>query len=467
MKTAVGFVAFLLSGGLALAGPSDDADSDLIPGNLPSSAKQPSLSTSGYEKPSSISQKISLEDSLTGWNQRGNLLVPVPTTQPNNQNRLSLDANLQYQFSDKLKFAVSDRFSSYAGDTIEWNQNGFARNDFREAYASYEFLPRTYLEVGRINEKFGSAVGYNPTDFFKTRTLVDLSSIDPSTQRENRLGVGVVSLQKLFEGGSFNLIYSPHLQSTSRLLTNPPTAVDPLFGQTNSVDRYLGAISYELLGINTQTLLYRDDIGTHVGFNVSHLVSNSVVVYADWSGVNEQNLSQRVVAFGQSTGSIPAGVPVVPQTDTSSPFSSDAAVGFSWSNDSKLSTNLEYHYHQSGFSSQDFNNWISAGQSNAQLANELWFIRQYAADQQEPLMQQEVFLRLEQQDAFINYLNIGLTGFVNVFDGSFVTQIYGQYFLSNHWTLSAYLTGSFGSTSTEKGSIPWVENGVVQVKRYF
>lgn len=448
----------------SLAAGDSESDADLIPTSL---LKEASKTNSLAAPSSSLSQNSFIEDSFTAWARRDNLIFASPAQQANSQNRLSLGLNFQYQPSDQLKLSLSNRLSAYSGDNVEWKQNRFMRNDLREASVSYEFFPRTYLDVGRIDLKFGSAYGYNPTDFFKARTLVDLASIDPSSLKESRLGVGVVSVEKIFDGGSINLAYAPRLQSASPLLASSPETFDLLLGQTNSMDRYLAALSVDLAGINTQALLFKDDQGTHVGVNFSRLLTNSLVVYVDWSGVDQQNLSQRAVAFGQSTGALPSGIPIVTQKDSSRQFSHNAAVGFSWSSDEKLSANLEYHYHQSGFSGQDFDDWIKAGQEQPLLSNQLWYIRQYAADQQEPFAQQQIFIRFEKQEAFIKYLNLGSITFLNSADGSSLTQLYGQYFINNNWTFAAFYTGSFGSLSSEKGSIPWEQNGVIQIKRYF
>ena len=48
----------------------------------------------------------------------------------------------------------------------------------------------TCIEVltGRINVRNGAALGYNPTDFFRSGALRSVVSIDPNSLRENRLG---------------------------------------------------------------------------------------------------------------------------------------------------------------------------------------------------------------------------------------------------------------------------------------
>jgi hypothetical protein len=52
-----------------------------------------------------------------------------------------------------------------------------------------------HLEVGRINVRNGVALGFNPTDFFKTGSLVDQASLDPTVVRLNRLGTVMTRFQ--------------------------------------------------------------------------------------------------------------------------------------------------------------------------------------------------------------------------------------------------------------------------------
>jgi hypothetical protein len=440
----------------------ENSDIDAIPKGLAA----PEIPGNVGPPPPEITGRSFIESALTGWANRSDLPVPTPNAQPSDQERASLDLAYEWQATGQLKFAFSDRLNGFAGNTISFPSSGSARNDFREAYASGEIAPQTYLEAGRINLKSGPALGYNPTDFFKTRAQVNLVSIDPSASKEDRLGVLMIQMQKLFDGGSFTLAYAPEVQSPSRLLTGAPACFDPLFGQTNSRNRLFVSLSRDLLGLSPQAVVYHDDIGTHVGASLSKVVSNSMVAYAEWSGVEERDLSRRAIAFGEATSSLPQGAPIVPQPSTDETFQNDMAIGGSWTTASRLTVNLEFHFHESGFTGKDFDRWIALGRSSTRLAGELWFVREYAADQQEPLMQQEVFLRLDWQDAFIKYLNLGSVTFVNPFDGSTIDQVSAQYLWSKNWTFGIYIGGALGKSNTEKGSIPWVGNAVIQVVRY-
>ena len=442
-----------------------EADPDLaaIPKSVLSATAPTTSSTPG----TSSDSRIFLESALTTWERRSDLPVPTPNAQPSYQERLSLDVAYDWKATHALRFSFSDRLNAFAGDDISLSSSSSLRNDLREAFASYEVASQTFLEIGRINLKNGPALGYNPTDFFKPRTQVSLASIDPSESRQNRLGVFMVQGQKLFDGGAVTIALAPEVQHQSRLLTGAPASFDPLLGQTNFSTRYLGSLSFELLGLSPQILVFHDDVGTHLGASSSRVLNTSMVAYAEWSGVDSGSLSQRAIAFGQATGSLPPNTPLIPQSSTGKRFQNDAAIGVSWTSSHRMTVNLEYHYHESGFTRDDFDRWIELGHSSSPLARELWFVRTYAMDEGEPLMRQQIFIRLDWPDAFIQYLNLGLVTFIDPFDRSTLTQLSAQYALSKRWSFGIYATAAFGGVHTEKGSIPWSRTAVLQIVRYF
>lgn len=156
----------------------------------------------------------------------------------------------------------------------------------------------------------------------------------------------------------------------------------------------------------------------------------------------------------------------MPQSNSIVTFQNDLALGFSWTGSSKLTINLEYHYHQAGFNGTDFNHWLSLGSANSALAGEVWFIRQYAVDQQEPLMQHEFFIRFDYPDVIPSKLNIGAVAFISPYDGSVLAQASAQYFLSRKLTLGAYLSGALGSVRSEQGSMPWATSVILRAVWY-
>jgi hypothetical protein len=199
--------------------------------------------------------------------------------------------------------------------------------------------------------------------------------------------------------------------------------------------------------------------------NVSHTVGQSVVAYAEWAGDNEQNLASRAIQFGKETGALPASVP---DPDPRTSFDSDAAVGASWTSAiDKLTLNIEYHYHQSGFSPSDWRAWFKQGTGSSSGAALDWYLRAYAQDQQEPMTQQQIFLRADWTDAFVDKLELSLIAFVNAYDGSVLTQAAATYYLSDAWTLGALAGGTVGAARSERGSLPTEASAIVQAVRYF
>src|SRR6201999_1263826 len=97
-----------------------------------------------------------------------------------------------------LTLTLSDRLNVFEQDGREALASDTLRNDLREASATWQPVVSYYLEAGRINVRNGAALGFNPTDFFKMRSLVGQASLDPSVLRQNRLGTLMVRAQTIW-----------------------------------------------------------------------------------------------------------------------------------------------------------------------------------------------------------------------------------------------------------------------------
>src|SRR5262249_53914334 len=156
---------------------------ELIPQSIPESS--PPAETPPPAAPAA--QNLYLENAAL-VNARRRSVVPFPPPQPADwEERLFFDARRQWTIGDGVALAGRVRFNFRAASDIRFPSHENVRNDFREGYASWEAMPRTYLDAGRINVKSGVAVGFNPTDFFKTRAVVEPLTADPSVLREDRL----------------------------------------------------------------------------------------------------------------------------------------------------------------------------------------------------------------------------------------------------------------------------------------
>lgn len=441
----------------APAAAQEDSDLDRIPSTIGSAPAA---------VPSDISHgKYYVENDVALSSHRGTFVVPYPVAAASPwADRVSIDGLDQWALANDLTLSVSDRFNLTFARGMGFPGES-ARNDLREAYFTWQPYTGSYLEAGRINVRNGVALGFNPTDFFKARTLVSQASADPSALREDRLGTVMLRGQQLWDGGSLTLIYAPKLEDAA------PIGVvshwyEPKFDQTNTSDRFLASLNLEIGELSPQALVYRDGSRTKFGLNISQPIGQSVIAYAEWAGGNQSSLIADAIAFGKRTGTIPAIAPLLPPTGAGRSFRNELAAGASWTSIEKVTINVEYHFHEAGLSSADWHDWFALG-TDPVLAPEFWYERAYASDVQQPASRHQLFVRADWQDAFILHLELTAFTLTNPSDGSTLGQLAASYILSDNWSIGAYLSGTLGGRRTEWGSSPGAASAIFQLTRYF
>ena len=454
------------------ASPDEDKDLGLIPNEIrdepPSANPKPEVPPSAPSR-SRLHKKLFLEDAFTLSSPPRSVPVPYPLTPPDWQNRTSFDLYLQWAPLKPLTITLSNRLNVLEQDNVSFLSRQTVRNDFREGYVSWEVAASTFLEAGRINVRNGVALGFNPTDFFKTRTLVGQASLDPSVIRQNRLGTLMARGQKIWDGGSVSIAFAPKIYEPSPIVDNDRLGIDPRFDATNSAYRVLGTLSLDLGDLSPQLLGYFEHHRSKIGVNLSRPFGNAVIAYAEWAGGQETNLIMRSFAYGQATGTLPAELSLFLPTDTKTAFHNDVAAGASWTIASKIALNFEYHFHQAGFTHEDWRNWFDIGSSPTSwpaIAGEFWYIRGYANDQQEPMSRHQFFVRGAWPRAFVSMLDLSGFALVDLFDGSTLVQVLISYYLSDAWTFAAYGSTNTGRARSEHGSLPQFGSVIFQVVRY-
>jgi hypothetical protein len=398
------------------------------------------------------------------------LPVPLPSPAPPQwEVSLFLDARLNWQLSDDLNFAYSGRLNLRVEDGLAFPSHEDIRNDLREAHLAWQSVKGFFVELGRINLKSGVAEGFNPTDYFKTRAVVEPTSADPTVLREDRLGTVMLLAQTIWSGGSLTFAFAPKLASESPpyLDTNLPS-FNPMFDRTNARTRTLVKASVDLFDdISPEFLLYDEAGRTSMGLNVTKGLGQSVVGYLEWSGGSRPDLADDAFMDGVRNRALPPSAPI-PVVDTRN-FANDLAIGASYATKIGINLDFEFDYHQAGFSSADWRNWFDATRGNPDpfLPGELWFLRGYAADQQEPMAQHSLFLRADWQHAFVR--DLALTGFVDtdVHDGSGLAQFTADYYLSEQWTVGALTDIYYGRRRSDFGSLPQAATILAKITRYF
>jgi len=464
MRRALCWFALLGVASAAMAA-NEDKDLDLIPQAEP--AAKPAAA-----QPASHSTRIYVENALTFNTLRNDLLVPAPPPLPPHwEERLLGDVRAEWSLAPNALVAYSGRLNVVARDGTSFTSDGGVTHELRELHLSVEPRPRDYLDVGRINVKSGVALGFNPTDFFKARAVVDPLTADPSALRENRLGTLMVRGQHVGEGGSMSLVYAPKVTNADPVGDDPNRGFSPLFGRTNASDRWLVKGSARLHDdFSPELLLYHENGRTTLGANLTESVGQSAVAYVEWAGGQRRRIIDEALAFGRQTGTIPALAPDVIDQGGTERFRSQAAIGASYTTENKITFNLEYHYNGAGFSRDDWNRWFAAGEgrpASSPIARQLWFIRDYAAERQEPLQRHSVFLRADWVDFLVPKLE--LTGFVlaDAADGSTLMQLEADYARTDLWSFGLLAAGTTGGRRSNFGSLPLAGTVLFKVTRYF
>lgn len=456
-----------LGSGAALA--DENQDLNLIP----ESVTQPPPAPQAAPAPTrDARQTIYLENAMTLDSRRGVLVPAPPPPVPDWQERLFLDARKEWALSSDVSATYSGRVNLQADDVEPFPTHHDVRHDFREGFLSWQALPATYLDLGRINLKSGVAAGFNPTDFFKTRTVIEPLSIDPAVLREDRLGTFMIEGQHVAESASVTLAVAPKLYDPSRVYTATTLpSFDPMLDRTNAHDRFLLKTSVTLSDkLSPEFLAYHEGERSQFGTNLTESVGQSTVLYAEWAGGRRASLVADAFHYGVDTGTLPPAAAATLPFDPRTHFQNDVASGLSYTTPNKIVLNLEYHFHQAGFSAQDWHNWFSTEQARANfpgVSQTLWYVRSYAAEQQEPINTHSIFLRADWQDAFVTDLELTALTRVDLQDGSSLAQVTADYYLSDHWTVGALAAASLGGRRTDQASVPEAASVILKLMRYF
>lgn len=460
-----------LSVAIALYGPwamaDDDQDLDLIP-----AVQQAAVPSGQPPAPAgSPDDRLYLEAAYTQASLRTDLVVPPPPPQPfTHQERLLVDLRHEVQLDPALRVVTSDRLNLRHQGGLPFPDHEDIVVDFREAYVNWQVSDQTFVAFGRINLKNGIALGYNPTDYFKTRSVTEPLSIDPSSLRDNRLGTVMVQAQHIWGGGSWTAAFAPAMHSQTPIYTDEDLPdFNPQLDRTNANNRLLLKASVNVGDASPEILLYREAGSTQLGTDISASLGQKVVAYFEWSGGERPDLITEALDYGKATGSVPPASPSVLPTAANRTFKSKFSVGASYTTEDNITFNLEYHVNQGGFSAADWGNWFALGQGaapNSPIANELWYIRSYAQDQQEQITRQSAFLRADWVDAF--GLKLELTGFtaIDLNDGSGIAQLTADWYASNRWTLGGLVVVTYGSRRSDFGSLSTGRSILLSLTRY-
>lgn len=466
----VGMLALLLAASAPVGAtdpPTEDKDLNLIP---PPPEGPPA---DAPPVASGALRRMSLEGAVTGsWLENDLLPAPPSPPQPRSEERALLDVRSEWHTRDHLRFTYSGRLNLRAEDGLGFPNHENLTHDLREAYLDWQPLDQLFLDVGRINLKSGVALGFNPTDFFKTRAVVEPLSVDPVVLREDRLGTLMLRAERLWRKGSLTAVYAPAVSSDSPIYTSfDLQSFNPMFDRTNAHARWLlkGVVDVGE-GFSPELLAYESQGRVRFGANLAENVGQSVVAYLEWSGGRRGTVSDDALAFGQATGSLPAAAGHVLPGLGAVAFRNQVAAGASYTTAlPKITFNLELLYSEAGFTGADWDEWFRTGSAlgaSSPLTGALWYVRKYAADQQDLISRRFAFLRMDWVDAFVPKLEVSGFAETDLADGSTRLQLGADYYLSDRWTVGGLILIDAGGRHSDFGSLPQAGSVLLKVVRY-
>jgi hypothetical protein len=459
-----------LVAGLVAATPAfsagEDSDLERIPAQTPADTAP--------EQPTSSSKDVNyLGEALEISGTRHGLAVPYPSPRPATwENWLFLDTRDEWRLGEAWRLNYSGRLNLRTSNSIPFPTHENARNDLRELFVEWQPTETVWIELGRVNIRNGVALGFNPTDFFRPRTVIEPLTGDPSVLREDRLGVLMLTGQALWRYGSVTVAYAPRVTTPTAIYNiRNEQNFDPGFDRTNAEDRVLLKTSLNLAErFNPELLYYHAGSRTQIGANLTTPVGRNIVAYLEWAGGSRPDLIADAFHYGRMTGALPAAVTALLPNSADARFMNDLSLGASYTTESRVTFNLEYHFHEAGFSSTDWSNWFNASARRGFIPgvnSALWYLRSYAQDQQEPESRHTAFLRMDWQDAFVTDLELTALAAVNLQDASWFSQATAEYHLSRAWTIAGLVSGTYGGRRSEYGSLPGVASVLLRASRYF
>lgn len=370
----------------------------------------------------------------------GSILRSDDSFQP--EQRLSFDLQYDNTFTPGWRAVFSDRLDADNPPQAPANNT---INTIKEAYLSWQTGPDLLFDFGRINVRSGVAIGHNPTDYFKTGAVRSYVSVDPNSLKINRQGSVMLRAQKLFNSGSVTALYSPKIDSNVDY-----ASFNPDFGATNNQNRWLISYSPKITeGYNPQFLVFESDqLPTQFGINLTSLINDATVMYAEWSGGRSPSqLSQSLQQQG------------LPYADDTT-FRNRIASGVTYTSNHKISLTGELEYDGAGL---DQSQWDALRNGPISIYS---VYRYWLNSEQEPPTKRALFFFGTWQDAGINHLDLSAMERYNFEDSSRLSWLEVRYHLTRtefalQWQLNS------GSRLSEYGALQQVQTWALVGRYYF
>jgi hypothetical protein len=353
--------------------------------------------------------------------------------------RLSLDIQYDHALNRDWRVLVANRLD-LSQPALRGSEH--AINTLKEAYLSGRLQPDTLIDLGRINVRNGVALGYNPTDYFRTGAVRAAVSVSPASLKENRQGSVMLRGQHLWEGGSLSMLLSPGLARQPE-----PEGLNPDLGATNRQHRGLLTLSQKVAGFTPQLLVYQEEgRPTQFGFNLTGLVTDATVAYLESSaGRSPAQLSQAAPAFSPCR---------------CSDWHNHLSAGLTHTTADKLSLTAEYHHNGGGLDEAD---WRRLRQGPLPLYG---LYRQWAGGTQEMPTRRALFLYGVWQDALLPRLDLSAMHHVDLIDWSRRSWLEARYHVDRLEYAAQWLQHR-GAPLSVFGALPETRSWQLSLRYFF
>jgi hypothetical protein len=447
---------------------ADAPSSDEVPGAILEASDQASAADDPRIR-GRTSRRV-WETALTIPSYRGASASALPDADsaPSWRARTDLDMQESMMLADAWSLTIGNRFNLQHAKGGSGGFSSLVRNDLRELYVT-RAQPDHMLDIGRINIRGGVAAAYNPTDYFRERSVVERVSLDPSVLRENRLGTVALRAQKLYRDGALMAVISPRLKPRAPTDLNGETGLNPQLGRTNASSRVLLRGNYRIApDFDPEISLFSGDGETQLGLSLTRAVSERITAYVEWSGGRRESSVARAYGDGVDEGRFPPNFrPAFPYSSGKA-FRSDLALGFTAPLTADMDFATEYSFHQAGFSSRDWRNWFALAQSeDSRVQGQLSYIRAHALDLQEPLGRHYFFTRFEWRNALARDVTLVHLNMMNLQDHSSLQQLTLRWDVLPNLSLSVIGMAALGASKSEHGSGLIERSLLFSVAHYF
>jgi len=300
----------------------------------------------------------------------------------------------------------------------------------REAYLGWQGEgAASAVEFGRINLREGPGYGYNPTDFFRDQALRTITTVNPFTLRENRLGSVMLRGQRLWRDLTLEAAFSPKLEDEA---SGHRFSAD--LGATNHRDRGQIVVGTRFSeGWSARWLVHdADGESPRLGASTTALLSQALVGHAEWSWSRDRTLQDQALGL-----------------DGDERSHHRAAAGLTYTTAGKLSLTGEYQYNGAAL---DRDGWKALAANPAAAA--AYYTAATAL--QDNAARSAWLVYAVQRDLFVKNLDLTALAKFNRSDRSRMAWLELRYKMPS-WDLAMQLQDNRGDD--------WSEFGITTIRR--